>query len=343
LALRTAFTESLVQVTAAVALVLAGAGVTGAAFGQAIGYFAGATMTGLLLVRLLGRGILPRSLRFGPETRQIAGYAGALLIVDSAYTVFNQIDVLIIGVYLTAGSVALFSAPMQLIVFLGYPGVAMSSGVAPRLSRGTAGGPNVGAFLAGLRLLLVIQALLTAFVIGWGGLMISLALGRQYAGAIAVLRALAPFVFLSGFGSLVSVSANFLGEAPKRVPIAIATMAINVGLDLFLVPRMGVEGAAIGTDVAFALYAPAHLVICQRVLKLDLRPIGMSFLRTALAGAAATGMLLLFGDSIAIDHLPVTLAGGVLGVSVFVASLFLTGEITAADVRRATALLPLSR
>jgi O-antigen/teichoic acid export membrane protein len=342
LQLRTAFTESLVQVTAAITLVLVGAGATGAAFGQAIGYLAGAGMTGLLLVRLLGRGILPHGPRFGPEAGRILSYAGALLIVDGAYTVFSQIDVLIIGSYLAAGSVALFSAPMSLIVFLGYPGAAVSAGVAPRLSRGAVSGPNVSAFLAGLRLLFVVQALLTAFVLGWAGLMVHIALGQQYIGAVTVLRALGPFVFLSGFGSLVSIGANFLGEAPKRVPVAVATMAINIGLDLLLVPRMGVSGAAVGTDAAYALYAPAHLFICQRALDLDLGHIGLSFVRTALACGVATGVLLLFGDSIALGRLPFTVLGGVLGVGVFVASLFLTGEITTADARRATAFLPFS-
>ena len=343
LQLSTAFVESAVQLTAEVGLVLAGAGVAGAAFGQAIGYLAGAGLTIFLLVRLLGAGVLPRGPRFGAEARRIGGYAGVLLIVDGAYTVFNQIDVLIIGSYLAASSVAIFSAPMQLITFLGYPGAAVSSGVAPRLSRGGEAGPNVPAFLAGLRLLLIIQAAITALVLGWAPLIIRVGLGHQFVQSVSVLRGLAPFVFLSGFGSLVSIGANFLGEASKRVPVAIATMLINVGLDLLLVPRLGVIGGAVGTDAAYALYAPAHLYICQRALGIDLRPAVRTFARTALAGALMTGVLLLFGDSIALSQIPRTALGGVLAIAVFVLILYLTEEVTMDDVRLVFAALPFTR
>ena len=336
--------ESAVQVTTEIALVLAGAGATGAAFGQAIGYVVGAVLTMILLVRLFGPGILPRTPRLGPEFRRIAGYAGVLLIVDGAYTVFNQIDVLVIGAYLGAGSVAFFSAPSQMLVFLGYPGAAMSSGVAPRLSRGGEGGPNVTAFLNGMRLLLIVQAAITAFVLGWAQLMVRVALGDQYAHSVPVLRALAPYVFLSGFGSLVSISANFLGEAPKRVPVALATMVINIVVDILLVPRIGVIGGAVGTDAAYALYAPAHLFICQRALNVNLRRTASTFARTSLAGAVMTVVLVVFGDSTAdATGIIKTALGGVLALAMFVVILFLTEELTISDVRRIGRLMSLTR
>ena len=343
LQLRTVFIESSVQCTASIGLVVAGAGVTGAAFGWAIGYVAGAAMTIVLLVRLLGSRILPRTMRFGAEARRIGTYAGILLIVEGTFTVFNQVDVLIIGAYLGASSVGIFSAPMQLISFFAYPSTAISSGVAPRLSRVASGGPNIRAFVVGVRLMFMVQAAITAFVLGWAGLMVHVALGHQYAHSAAVLRALAPFVFLNGFGALVSISANFLGEAPKRLPVAIATVLINIGLDLLLVPRIGVIGGAVGTDAAYLLYAPAHLYICQRALGIDLRPAAWTFVRTALAGALMTGVLLLFGESIALAQLPRTVLGGALGIAMFALILYLTEEVTMDDARLVFGALPFNR
>ena len=68
--LATATIESAVEVTATVALVLAGAGVTGAAFGRAIGYVVAGGLTLVLLVRLIGPGSFPRTLR---QARQMMG------------------------------------------------------------------------------------------------------------------------------------------------------------------------------------------------------------------------------------------------------------------------------
>lgn len=338
---RTAFAESAVELTATIGLVLAGGGVTGAAFGRGIGYLVGATATIMLLARLLGPRILPDSLRFGTDAKRIATYAGILLVIDGAYTAFSQIDVLIIGGYLGASSVGIFSAPLRLITFLAYPGVAVSSGVAPRLARGSAGEPNVRAFGTGLRLLLIVQAAITAFVLGWSGLMVEIGLGGGYKESASVLRALAPFVFLSGFGPLVSISANFLGKASRRLPVAIMTVAINVTLDLVLIPKIGVIGGAVGTDAAYALYAPAHLFICQRTLQIDLRPAFRTFVRATVACASLTGVLLFFGGSLA--HVWRTVLGGVAGITVFCLVLWLTHEFTASEARNVLAGFPFGR
>lgn len=338
--LKTSLVESAVELTASIGLVLAGAGATGAAFGRAIGYLLGATATIMLLARLFGSRILPHSISFGAEAKRIASYAGILLIVDGAYTAFSQIDVLIIGAYLGASSVGIFSGPMRLTTFLAYPGSAVSSGVAPGLAR-SVGGPNITSFLTALRLLLIVQAAITAFVLGWAGLLIKVGLGNGYKESASVLRALAPFVFLSGFGALVSISANYLGEASRRVPVAIATVVINLALDLVLVPRIGPIGGAVGTDAAYALYAPAHLFICQRALHIDLRPALRTLVRTTLAGASLTGTLLLFGDSLA--HVWTTALGGAVGITIFCLVLWLTHELSASEVRDVLAGLPFVR
>jgi O-antigen/teichoic acid export membrane protein len=337
----TAMVESAVETTASVGLVLTGAGVTGAAFGRAIGFLAGGAMTVFALVRLFGPRILPRSLRFGLDTRRIATYAGVLLIIDGAYTLFNVIDVLIIGGYLGASAVGIFSAPLRLMAFLSYPGGAISSGVTPRLARTPRQEPNVDAFVTALRLLLILQAAITAFVLGWSPLLVKIALGSRYAESATVLRLLAPCIFLMGFGPLVSGSANYLGEARRRVPIAIVTVILNLVLDLLLVPRIGVIGGAIGTDAAYALYAPAHLIICQRILHLDLRPVAGTLVRTLLAGGAMAGVLLAIGGSLGEAwRIPL---GGVAGIGAFAVVLRLTGELTATEAAYLLGRIPVIR
>jgi O-antigen/teichoic acid export membrane protein len=330
LQLTTALAESVVETAATIALVLAGAGVTGAAFGRTIGYTVGAALTLALLVRLGGPRSLPRGLRLGANTRRIVTYGGVILVTDGAFTLFNQIDILIIGGYLGAAAVGVFSAPLRLTALLGYGGNAISSGVSPRLARNTLEGPNVGAFLSALRVLLILQAAVTAFVLGWAPLIVRVALGRRYEDSVEVLRVLAPFVFLLGFGPLVSGTVNYLGEARRRVPIAFATTALNMAIDFVLVPRIGVVGGSIGTDVAYGVYAPAHLLICQRALDLDLRATARTLARTFTAGALTTGALLLVGDPLA--HLWRIPLGAIAGLVVYLLVLFASGEVTRAEV-----------
>ncbi len=334
----TALVESAVETTASIALVLAGAGVTGAAFGRAIGYLAGGGMTIVVLARLFGSGVLPRGLRFGEDTRRIAMYGSVLLVIDGAYTLFNQIDILIIGAYLGTSAVGVFSAPLRLIVFLSYPGGAISTAVAPLLARNREREPNVAAFGAALRVLLIVQAAITAFVLGWAPLLVRIALGSGFTESATLLRALAPYIFLLGFGSLVSGTTNYLGAARRRVPVATATILINFVLDMVLVPRIGVISGAIATDVAYLLYAPAHLLICQRILRLDLRPLAMTLVRTVTAGGATLAVLLLIGAPLAQPWRIAT--GGLLGSAAFALVLWVTGEVAIQEARTLLRKLP---
>jgi hypothetical protein len=178
--LRLVFSESAVEAGASIALVLAGTGVVGAAFGRAIGYTFGTALALMLARRAIGARSI--SLRGSPagRLRQIAGYAGALLIIDAVFAALTQIDILLIGAILGTSAVGIFQAPAKLITFLHYPGLALSAGVSPRLARGGAG-PNVQAFAVGIRYLIILQGLLVVPTVVWAAPITDLILGDDFA------------------------------------------------------------------------------------------------------------------------------------------------------------------
>jgi O-antigen/teichoic acid export membrane protein len=327
--------ESILEVASSLALVALGGGVTGALFGRTIGYAFGAALALVIVARLLGWHAR-RSLRSdgGGHLRRIAGYASAMLIVEGAFTAFTQVDVIVIGAYLSSADVAFFQAPSRLTTLLAYPGLALSAGVAPRLSFG-GDGPDVASLERSLRYLLIFQAALIPPIVVWAGPLTSLLLGDDYTESADVLRALAPYVFASGFAPLLSVGVNYLGEARRRVPIAIATVLVNLVIDLILVPKIGIVGAAIGTDVAFCLYVGAHLWVFKRILPLRLAHLGPTVLRATAAGLAMAGVLLALGTS----DLTVAawIAGAIAAPLAFLAVILGLGEFSRAELSRARA------
>lgn len=331
-----AFGESAVEFGASVALVALGTGAAGAAFGRAAGFTAGALLGGALIVRLLGR----RALRTHDEAggaRRIGRYAGALFVIDGAFTLFNQIDILLIGAILGAASAGLFQAPMRMLVVLLYPGMAVANGVAPRVLGGGAGEhPRVDAFAFALRSITIAQAALVAPILVWAGPISELLLGNGYGRSAAVLRALAPYVFLSAIAPLVSVTANYLGEARRRVPVAVAAVLVNLVVDLVLIPRIGIVGGAVGTDVAFLLFVGAQLELCRRLLTLPIRPYAATVGRALLGTAAMAIVLAAFGTG-SLSLVRAAL-GALAGSAVFVATLAATGELSRADLRIARSL-----
>lgn len=336
--LRVIGAESLIETTASIALVLAGFGVSGAMAGRAGAYLFAAIVGGFLLFRHLG---------FRPEltgrghgnVRRIAGYGSMLLIIDGTFTLFSQIDVLLIGAVLGVTAVGQFEAPMRLVNFLGFAGGAISSGVAPRVARGL-DEPDTEAFDRALRRLMAFQGLFVAPLLVWAEPLARLVLGPDYSDSAAVMRGLSVYVFMLGLAPLLSRGVTYMGEARRRIPIAIVALLINAGTDLVLLPRVGVVGGAIGTDVGYFIYVSAHLWICRRLIGTALRPLGVALSRVLVAVAVVSGMLFALGTGEV--ALPVLLLGGVLSVVVYAATLRVLGELSASDVaagrKRARAL-----
>jgi O-antigen/teichoic acid export membrane protein len=182
---------------------------------------------------------------------------------------------------------------------------------------------------------------MTAVVLVWAEPIVHVLLGEGYDASADVLRALAPFVFLQGLGPLLSGAVNFLGEAGRRVPIALGAVALNAIIDVILIPQMGIVGGAIGTSVAYAVYVPAHYVICRRELGLRLAPLMATGARALLAAGALAGALAVAGTA---SPQPAAAAGAAVGGGVlFVAVLMATGELSRQDLARGMRMLARAR
>ncbi len=328
--LRVILLESATETVASIAIVLAGGGAAGAMWGRAAAYSVAALLGAILLVRTLGRVALPKVLGRGHgNTGRIASYGSALLLVEGAFAAFSRIDVLLIGGILNVRAVGLFEAPLRLTTIFSYVGASVGSGVAPRLARGRES-PQKGAFERSLRWLSVFQGIMVAPLVVWATPLTDIALGPGYEESADVLRALAPYVFLTGISPLLAGAVNYLGEARRRVPIAIGALSLNALIDIVLLPEIGIVGGAIGTDVGYGVYVAAHFLIVRRLLGTPLRPLAVTLLRTGVAAASMAGVLFAFGTDV---EWPVLIGGGALGAGVYIAALLLTREVSPEQLR----------
>jgi O-antigen/teichoic acid export membrane protein len=330
--LRVVIGESALETGASVALVLLGGGAAGAVAGRAGAYLAAAGLGLVLLARTVGAPIRARLTAGRGHRRRLLGYGSALLVIDGAFIMFAKIDVLLIGAILSVKSVGLFEAPLRLVAFLGLVGTATAAGVAPRVSRGGRG-PNLEALQVALRWLVLLQGMIVAPLVVWGGPIADAILGSDYEESGDVLRAIAPYAFLLGLSPLLASAVNYLGEAKRRVPIAIGALLVNFVIDLALLSELGIIAGAIGTNVAYILYVSAHVWILRRLVGLRVRPLAPTLARAAVAMAAMSAVLLPFGTS---DVGPATLvAGTLLGIAVYTGALMALGEISRSEARGA--------
>jgi O-antigen/teichoic acid export membrane protein len=328
--LRMISTEAIVEACAAATLVLLGGGAAGAAFGRAIGYTVAAVLGLLLAVRVIGA----YNVRHGHSEgagRRIFGYAGALVVIDGAYALMVPIGTLILGALLNAAAVGLYAAPARFINFLHYPGLSIASAISPRLARTKEREPDTPALMNGLRWIILIQTVLVAPTVVWARPIADILLGPGYERSADVLALLAPFTFLQGFAPLVSLSVNYLGEARRRVPIAIITLLLSVGLDLLLISKVGLLGGAISTDIAYGFYTIAHFWLCKRLLDMPVRPILRDLGRCLVAAVAMGAAMAAFGTR-DLAWWEIVL-GGAAGVAVYVGALLALRAVSMDELR----------
>ncbi len=107
--------------------------------------------------------------------------------------------------------------------------------------------------------------------------------------AYRVVPVVALAACLRGFGLLFSI----LLVAAKRTTIAAAVVlagaAVNVGMNLVLIPRLGILGAAWSSVAAYGIMAPLAYVACERLGILRVRDLLVRDLLALAAGIALVG------------------------------------------------------
>jgi len=210
-------------------------------------------------------------------------------------------------------------------------GQALANAVAPRLARPEGGEPSLRPLTSAIRYVIIVQAALVAPLLVWARPIVDLLLGSSYGKSAEVLQILTPYVFLMGISPLVSLAANYLGIATLRIPIVLSTVAVNVVIDIALIPRIGIIGGAIGTDIAYTFYVVGHLWICKTALGLSLRPIAIVLLRATIAAGAMAGVLFAIGTT---GITPAEWVLGAVGGSLaYAAALIATREVSGAELR----------
>ena len=122
-------------------------------------------------------------------------------------------------------------------------------------------------------------------------------------------------------------------ETTKPMWWAVAAACVKIALALILVPRLGIDGAALSTVVAYVFLVTALVALSMRLMPWRLRQ-GVLVRILAAAAVAAVPFLL-------VERPDVPLLAGLCclyGV-IYTAGLFLTGVVKIEEVRRLRALL----
>ena len=105
----------------------------------------------------------------------------------------------------------------------------------------------------------------TLFVLATGRFLVTFLYGKEFEDGVTALYILAPSAMLYTVHKVLGSALAGRGMPEVGLYSGLASLPVTVGMSLLLIPRMGIEGAALSSICAYAVNAAVVLVLFLRV------------------------------------------------------------------------------
>jgi O-antigen/teichoic acid export membrane protein len=287
-----------VQLGVALGLIALGAGVEGAMLGLSLSAVAACLVAVAMFRRAELPGQEPDSRR--PALRPLLGFSLPVLAMSLTGTALLWMDTLILGAFRPASEVATYGVVVRLLTAGSVAMVAVIPIFGPFAAQLARAGDRdrLGAVLrTATRWAFLLGGPMLAFlVIASSDVM---ALFRQASpSGPAALSILALAFLLDTFCGPVGHVLTMSGRSALNFADNAAALVVNVGMNLLLVPRFGLLGAAVSWSVAIVGVNAARVVQVRRLFGVS--PFGRTLVKPALAIGVASATAL--AERVALDR-----------------------------------------
>lgn len=270
-------------------LLLLGFSALGALWGFILGMTAGVLLGIVLLIRQLRR--YPRADAIEPGLRRrIAEYSVPLTATRSANILYKRVDTLMVGFFLSPAAVGFYELAKQVASAVQAPAGSIGFTIAPTFGEHKSAGdlePVARVYERSFVYVLLLYLPAVAGIVLLAEPGIRYVFGADYTGAAPVLVVFSGFVLFQAIDKITNDSLDYLGRARERAIGKGVTGVLNFGLNLALIPTIGVVGAAVATVISFGLMVSYNLYLIDTELPLDHRRMIRG---TAVTAAIAFGM-----------------------------------------------------
>lgn len=201
--------------------------------------------------------------------REILKYSLPLFFVSLGFWIATEIDTVMLGYLRTDAEVGIFSAAKQIVIKLPHIAVAISMGTMPVFAK--MGDDNKEKlkkiFYKLLRYNSVIFGLITLVILSLSWWFMPAIYGEDYVESAKPLMLLTPYLVMFSYSVFLSLLLDYRGKAKRRAVNLSVTMVINVVLNYLLIPKYGVNGAALATSISYIPYFVLNLVEVKRELR----------------------------------------------------------------------------
>ncbi|QCJ46701.1 flippase [Haloprofundus sp. MHR1] len=332
--------DSLLFIGVGVSLVVLGHGVLGAL----IGHLVSGIVVGLIGLVLVGKQVSLSAVFQGTPTtiprREMLTFNGMSIVLMALMMSLYHLDILmlqywepnaVVGHYKGALAIAefLWFAPIAFqTVFVHSTSEMWSKGQTERISKLTA---------RTTRYTLLFTGIMALGLAALAPVVVPLYLGEEFVNAVIPLILLLPGTV--GFAVARPILAVAQGNGTMKFPVAAtgAAAAINVALNVALIPQFGMRGAAVATSVGYGTMFLFHLWSAKKV---GFDPVSEARLFRSLATIGVAAPLVLVLPSLVGNDLLSLVVVPPVGLLLFVCVACLTGALGVGEVLELLAEFP---
>ncbi|WP_232702081.1 flippase [Halobacterium wangiae] len=318
------------QLVFVVAFIMLGYGVVGALFGYIAG-LAVSTVFGGYVVYTRFYSTYERADEPAERlSRRLLEYSIPLTATRGANVLDKKVDTILVGVLLNMTAVGYYTLAKQVSNFVAMPAASFGFTLSPALGEQK----NKQNVERASRLYeQSLEYVLLAYVPAVVGLalvadpMVRYIFGTDYLGAVPVVQVFGGFILVNAVNKITSDGLDYLGRARSRAIVKTVMSVSNFGLNLLLIPIIGVVGAAIATVLTYTVYTLSNVYFIHQELTIRIprvaRRLGIICLVTAGMALAVlvvlpyvSGILSLLAAVLlgAATWASLSIAGGVLDV-----------------------------
>jgi stage V sporulation protein B len=313
--------QSGLRIILVLTLVGIGAGVKGAVTGIVLSA-AAISLLGLFASRYFIRSSLEG---WAQNTRRLLSFGGRMFAADATNVIANRIDIIVIGYYMAADDVGYYSAAALVATFFPLVPGAIQRITFPAASQLWAQkdyqtlGRMIDKSMKYSACVIVPLGLVVGF---FAKDILTTVFGTDFDVAATPLCVLLVARVLRG-GTAVPIGNVIpaIGRPDLNFKIELIGAGMNVGLNILLIPRYGILGAAIATTVSLVIGAAIFLIFVLKLLpvRIDIKWYVSAF------GTALIAVLAYWGISIFVSHYVVGIVIALLYTSLVLGH-FLTKE-----------------
>jgi O-antigen/teichoic acid export membrane protein len=186
------------------------------------------------------------------QVRSLVAYALPLMATSASMYVYTESDILLVQYFLGERSVGIYGVVVRLVRTLHVPAIAIGSAAAGYFARARlSDDQRYDLFVYATQGVVALYLPLSAGLVLTADELLPSVFGNEYGEASFSAQIYALYLFMNAISALHSLALDYMGFARRRAVAALLSAAANIALNIVLIPRFGIEGAALATQITY--------------------------------------------------------------------------------------------